>query len=35
MRPDIDPAAGEPAVLALVAVVAWLVWAWMRMRSQP
>lgn len=35
MRPDIDPGAGEVAVLALVAIVAWLVWAWMETRSEP
>ncbi len=35
MRPDIDPMSGELGILALVAVVAWLVWAWMQTRSEP
>jgi hypothetical protein len=35
MRPDIDPGQGELAVLALIAIACWLVWAWKGTRSQP
>jgi len=35
MRPDIDPGAGELGILALAAIAAWLVWAWVQTRSQP
>ncbi len=35
MRPDIDPGQGELATLLIVAIVAWVVWAWAQTRSEP
>lgn len=35
MRPDIDPGSGELAVLAIMAVVALIAWAWSVIRSTP
>lgn len=35
MRPDIDPGQGELTVLAVIALVALIGWAWSVIRSTP
>jgi hypothetical protein len=35
MRPDLDPGAGELGLLAVVAIACWVLWAWMRTRTEP
>lgn len=35
MRPDIDLGSGELLVLIVVAIAAWMVWAWVQTRSEP